>query len=1769
MVYDPTLFNTNPYYDDFNEDKKFLRMLFNPGKAVQARELTQLQTVIQNQVQRFGDHILNNGSRVVGGEISNQDVSFIRFQKDSPAYGATGEIDVTNFYGTDLVIDSGTSDDTRRAKVLHGITSDMSTNDDYYILCVQYISGGSGGAEQFADAEVVKGICGSNVYKARIADRNNVDSTDALNYDGVTGTAKLTTINDGVFFVDGFFVKNDIQSVSPYGLTGESLNIRNFSSPTSRIGFTTEKTIISATDDYTLRDPASGAYNFNAPGADRYKIDLKVDFKNFENHATAGSTAFGDLNFFEIVRFVNGAVQLKKQYSDYSEIEKTLARRTHDESGSYTVKPFEINLRESLDTLGGVYSEGAGGKSGSVAVGLESGKAYVFGYELETQGTQYILVDKGRSADSVASQPMGSVKFGQYVKVKGGITPGGKGTSSGIGMSGALTGGFPISDYPKIRLQDPSGATGTARVRMFEQLNDWGSYGDSMTGDDQTYNMYLFDVQLGGITAFGNVVKFGGGTTLGSGSLTAGFVVATGGTNANGTALFEPSYNSSIFPVPIGNSVNNVSDLTYTILKTFNISQTTASNQINLDSGDNSLSFAAAAYGILNPSEKFSKYLLVCKDGGSLTMGCSGERMLTDSIRFEVPSTSTNTLNIGVGDGTSGLLPIGNYSLTATLNVGSPFLHRTKTFIKTTDEGSTSEHIFGANGNASGLSGSTGSYHITLDHHDIYDIESITDRGDGTSATKLGISGTDLKAAFLLDNGQRDNYYDYGRVYLNPSWGTGGGAMTGDINLLVTYSRFNHSDGVGPFIVNSYNHTTGISFDNIPIYTSPNTGKSYSLRNCIDFRGTVQSDNTINPLGLIPKPSASNALVDYEYHLSRIDKIILTKERQFDVIRGIPSLNPQEPPDRDDAITLYVLTIPAYTYNVGDITSKFVENKRYTMRDIGSIEKRVENLEYYTSLSLLEQETEGRSILDSSGNDIFKNGIMVDAFRGHSVGDVLNSDYVCSIDYENGHCKPPFTSNSLKLEMTSNDSGITMSPAGVVSLAYSVNNSFVWQSLASGNVSVNPFSIPSFMGHVKFNDPFDEWYDQSSEPVVKINTQGENDRWKVNNESSGYGFGTQWNDWEVMWSGRTVTKNDLYNNRGRDYLDAFSTGSTASNIESRIKLAESSAIRSTETQKTNEGRSGIRVRKLPERLEKIVNNKIVDVSVVSYARAKTLTLSVYGMKPYSRIYPFFEGDDVTSYCGVSAGIGASGGEIHTDSEGKVIDAFFSVPASTYRTGERILRFTDSSSNTLSETTTAADGIYYATGISSQREGDLISTRPIVSRRQVVNDESIMRDAFDRERYINTSTNSLWLDPLAQTMTVDRNTYPNGSYIHSLDLFFQSIDENVPVTVEIRPTIGGYPHLSQSLPFSTVSLIPDSSEVRSDYPNEETYTRFTFDSPVYMAPGEYSICVKSSSGSYKLYMAELGQTVLDTGVVISEQPHNGTLFTPQNTGISVPNTNKALKFKLNNCSFTTEGNASFEIPADEYAREVTASSLITDVLKVNSGEYTAKNTSISHNFDLGGLAGESIINNENIYLADPKSMASTVDTNAFKLNSTLTTTDFWVSPVIDSKRLEFISVHNLVNTSTNTSINGELDANAHSSDASLYGDTPGSDNPTLREGAAARYITRRVTLADGFESNNFKVLLAVNKPAEATVQVFIKPLGTEDDTPFEEVAYTQMTEDSTIPDSANDYDFNDTTFSLSSTFDSDIKTFAIKVCMYSSSSTKVPSIRDFRTIALAS
>ena len=123
-------FNISPYYDDFDEAKKFLRVLFRPSYSVQARELTQLQTILNNQIGRMGDHLFENGDVVRGAGVSESTVEYVRLAETTTVNAA----DLLNY---DITLEQDGK--TRRGKVV--AVEEKTTTDPHIILFYEPLSG--------------------------------------------------------------------------------------------------------------------------------------------------------------------------------------------------------------------------------------------------------------------------------------------------------------------------------------------------------------------------------------------------------------------------------------------------------------------------------------------------------------------------------------------------------------------------------------------------------------------------------------------------------------------------------------------------------------------------------------------------------------------------------------------------------------------------------------------------------------------------------------------------------------------------------------------------------------------------------------------------------------------------------------------------------------------------------------------------------------------------------------------------------------------------------------------------------------------------------------------------------------------------------------------------------------------------------------------------------------------------------------------------------------------------------------------------------------------------------------------------------------------------------------------------------------------------------------------------------------------------------------------------------------------------------------------
>src|SRR5210317_11507 len=370
----PTDFNLTPYYDDFTESKKFHRVLYRPSFAVQARELTQSQTILQNQIERLSDHIFKQGAMVIPGQIS-YDLNYYAVKLSAKSVS-----DITKYNGVRLTgVTSGVV-----ANCI-GVAATDGTDPD--TLFVKYETSGTDNATvAFTDGETLN--C-------------TIDSAAATATVNTTATGSSAYIGEGVYYINGYHVQVAEQVLVLDKYTN---------SPSYRVGLSITESFVTPNDDLSLNDNAAGSSNVNAPGAHRFKIDLTLAKKTL--------TSTEDSNFIELLRLKEGIIQNRVRTTEYAVLEETLARRTFDESGDYAVRGFDLDLREHLISGNnrGIYTSANGGDEAKIAAGISPGKAYVKGYEIETVGTNYVAIDKARDFDT---QNNFNTRFdiGNYVNV--------------------------------------------------------------------------------------------------------------------------------------------------------------------------------------------------------------------------------------------------------------------------------------------------------------------------------------------------------------------------------------------------------------------------------------------------------------------------------------------------------------------------------------------------------------------------------------------------------------------------------------------------------------------------------------------------------------------------------------------------------------------------------------------------------------------------------------------------------------------------------------------------------------------------------------------------------------------------------------------------------------------------------------------------------------------------------------------------------------------------------------------------------------------------------------------------------------------------------------------------------------------------------------------------------------------------------------------------------------------------------------------------------
>ena len=393
-----TNLNVAPYSDDFDPANDYHKVLFKPGYPVQARELTTLQSILQNQIEKFGQHFFKEGAKVIPGNTSYTRL-YYAIQLDNNFQGVPVSAYVDQLIGTTI-----TGQRSGVTAVVDSVILPEDSERGNLTLYVSYLGSSTTNnqTQTFFDAEtltcnevIISGLLGNTNIPVGTAFASTIQNNAA-------STGSAFQIDSGVYFIRGNFVN----------VSRETLILDQYSNtPSYRVGFFINEEIVTADLDESLNDNSQGFNNYAAPGADRLQISVSLFKKPLDD--------FSDDNFILLGTIINGVLQIDNQKSlfggdsGYNNVRDTLARRTFDESGHYYVKPFDVSVVESLDDQvgnNGIFNVGQftpGGEQPTdnlALIKISPGKAYVKGYECETLGTTFIDLEKPRTTKTIENQ---------------------------------------------------------------------------------------------------------------------------------------------------------------------------------------------------------------------------------------------------------------------------------------------------------------------------------------------------------------------------------------------------------------------------------------------------------------------------------------------------------------------------------------------------------------------------------------------------------------------------------------------------------------------------------------------------------------------------------------------------------------------------------------------------------------------------------------------------------------------------------------------------------------------------------------------------------------------------------------------------------------------------------------------------------------------------------------------------------------------------------------------------------------------------------------------------------------------------------------------------------------------------------------------------------------------------------------------------------------------------------------------------------------------
>tara|TARA_E500000318_G_scaffold25834_1_gene25710 strand:- start:3043 stop:8334 length:5292 start_codon:yes stop_codon:yes gene_type:complete len=1744
-----------PYWDDFltvdsegktPRDKNFLRILFKPGTSIQARELNQMQTALQDQIDKFGRHVFRNDGPVLGGEFTMdnalQTINLTSLQND---YNTANRIE-ENLVGTEIGNDSTFSDSTVKAFVVGAQAIPDSNTIKVFVRYSKTNETGTHTVDAAGERDPDAGI----TFTRRFADNDTLYTSENIQIGTAssTGSAARLTVEEGIFFTKGSFVFKEKEEIFINLPALDDGFVKYSGQPIlevvqqrfSAVGGAELIQDIELYDNSAKQNIGDSA-NLGAPGADRYSIALNLklltddplirgDGENVNLTQSLQEFSGDSIKLLDVVNNQPGGYNS----SQYNTIGDFIEIRTSEESGNYTLNPFRIRVREHLNdgaNNGGKFTSGQGGDITKYVLEIDPSTAYIQGRRIQFAQKSLVTGNKPRTVEyndaSVGELVRFQARKGNYIE--------------GVSMTG-----LPNSSTTYGLFLSKTGSESTL---------EFTSYSNSPNSGNRIGTLKVSTVDYNGVVyrAYVNTIVMQPGFAISDAKYLAPDQLVNGtdfsldaGDSGTGFILRDVQDNSDVyFTGKFG--VSGVALLEY-------VERAQVSGSIT-NAGAQTLSLTSGEFISDNPND----YIVVDNDGTVFP--------LDPNKGVEISGTDFNTATFHLST-----YPVSGQNVV----VICP-----RKII-----GGTATHTVNAlsiSGQSTGGVANGGKIDLT---QNIFRITSITDASNDTVITR----------DFEIDRRETTESTTAGTRLIYR------GSGTAPANINITGTQIIYGSGVAH--IGSYKlpdpfegHSSGtITVNPSEIHTEPEG--NFSLADAVDFRNL---SGTLDPNSLVEMK------INYIY--PRIDTLVLDKEGNFKLIQGIPAEFPEHAEIETSVLKIADIYLPPFIDDIDEIQLNPIHTRRYTMSDINSLETRVRNLEYYTALNRLEQEAVNKQIVDDNGLK-FRNGILTDAFTGHGVGNPFDGGYKCAVDDRINVLRPSYSSENLKLQpkraddkaRQPNDSfaGNTRSAEPNSRLPATERFNVISQPYASVSVNVNPYAISAYIGDIELSPSSDEWKSTKTLPNVIVNNDANYDALLGALKESD-ALGTVWGEWQSHWTGsyqyqyRVTHKKKAWHGKTKS---SYTYHQATVKTGYKTRVGEETFIK-TGVHEEEIGNNlvdisyipFVRSRRVYFRATNLKPNSrhipyLDDVDITKY----TVGVGVNGGDSLytANLYPdqFANNNFDPNDQGVEVGVGTAvpaPTPIITDGAGTT-SGYFVIPnndALKFQCGTLQFKLIDSANPDINTGDSYGVVEYKAVGTIETTQKHILSTKTAELATRAVDDTSYgwRYDKKEGREY---------RDPIAQSFII--GGYESGLFVSDIDLFFDTKDPNIPVNIYIVTMDNGHP-TQDIVPYSRVFKNPADVGVSTD---ASLATNFKFESPVYLQPGaEYAIVVASNatgdgedtaggvSTGYKMWVAEVGGQDVTAGPgggeagdrTIKKNPYAGVFFKSQNASTYTEDQNIDFKFTLRAYKFfdseqvtNTKQQYEYAVILPKNAAGTVQTGFNACTLYPLSTELNLPGVSVTYNIQAGDesydVKANQEINLENQLTINQTSSGDT--TASVIVRATLTSENEYLTPMINLDRFSLLAFDNKITSLQVVGTGTDEELNKY------HGDS-----------CTARYITKFVGLANS--STALDVYAKIQRPTSTEIRAyarFASGTAANDSPSGDDFSYVRLDSDK-IP-------FNDTgefaevhfrkDFFIDASANnspnvatSEIKffnDFQIKLCMGSSNPAKVPLIKDLRAIATA-